>query len=390
VNPLREAVRRHPRWVDAGLATLLALATLPVTVQRVTGVVGWVLFGVLPIALVWRRRAPVVVYWTVFGLGWSAELAGIDLPASLVIVFAALYAVARYRPRRYLWPAVTALEATFLLAAWQSWGELVLLTAVLAAVALLGMNVSTRRAYLAELEERARRLERERDQQAQLAAAAERARIAREMHDVVAHNLAVMVSLADAAALTAQTAPHGAADKMQKVAATGREALGEMRRLLGVLEPKALAEADSDELHRRGQSGLDPQPGLDDIDRLVDQVRATGLRVTLTRQGVPGRCGPGAGLTAYRIVQEALTNTIKHAGPAATAQVRLSCTPSGVDIEVTDDGSRRPAAPSTPGRGLAGMRERAASYGGRVDAGPLPDAGWRVSAHLSFEKATVA
>jgi signal transduction histidine kinase len=379
VKLIRLAARRHPRWVDAGLAALLTLVMLPVTVERGTGVVGWVLFGVLPATLVWRRQAPVVVFWTVFGLGWSAELAGVDPPASLVVVMAAVYALARYRPRRYLWPAVATLEATFVLAAASRavpWTGLIPLSATLAAVALLGVTVSTRRAYLAELEERARRLERERDQQAQLATAAERARIAREMHDIVAHNLAVMVSLADAATLTATTEPQGAAEKMHLVAATGREALSEMRRLLGVLELDG--------------TGLDPQPGLDDVYRLVDQVRAAGLRVALTRQGVPGQWGPGAGLTVYRIVQEALTNTIKHAGPAATAQVRLSYTPSQVDIEVIDDGAHRPSTSSTAGRGLAGMRERVAPYGGRVEAGPLPGAGWRVCARLRVDQRTAA
>jgi signal transduction histidine kinase len=378
VKGIREAARRHPYWVDAGLAALLTLVALPATVERGTGVLGWVLFGVLPTLLVWRRRAPVVVFWTVFVIGWSAELAGADLPASLVAVMAAVYAVACHRPRRYLWPAVAALEATFVLSAASdsAWASLIPLSASLAAVALLGMTISTRRAYLAELVERARRLEHERDQQAQLATAAERARIAREMHDIVAHNLAVMVSLADAAALTATTAPQGAAEKMHQVAATGREALSEMRRLLGLLEPAG--------------TGLDPQPGLDDIDRLVDQVRAAGLRVVLTRQGAPGQWGPGAGLTVYRIVQEALTNTIKHAGPAATAQIRLSYTPSLVDIEVTDDGAHRPSTSSMVGRGLAGMRERVAPYGGRVEAGPLPGAGWRVSARLRLDQRVAA
>jgi signal transduction histidine kinase len=379
VRRVGDAARRHPQWVDAGLAALLALVTLPVTVERGTGVVGWLLFGVLPVPLVWRRRAPVAVFWAVFGLAWTADLAGVELPASLVVVLAAVYAVARHRPRRFLWPVVAAMEVTLLLQSavdGPQWTNVIRVNAILAVTVLLGTNISTRRAYLAELEERAHRLERERDQQARLAAAAERTRIAREMHDIVAHNLAVVVSLADAAALTAETAPQAAADKMQKVAATGREALGEMRRLLGLLEPDG--------------SGLDPQPGLDDIDRLVEQVRASGLRVALTRQGVPGDWGPGAGLAVYRIVQEALTNTIKHAGPTATAQVRLSYIPSGVDLEVTDDGAQRAPTSSNQGRGLAGMMERAASYGGRVDAGPLPGAGWRVSARLRFDDGAMA
>jgi signal transduction histidine kinase len=244
---------------------------------------------------------------------------------------------------------------------------------------LLGLTVSTRRAYLAELEERARRLERERDQQAQLAAATERARLARELHDIVAHNLAVMIALADGAAFTATVAPERAADAMQQVSGTGRQALAEMRRLLGLLRDSQPPQAPSE---------LAPQPGLEDLDELVDQVRAAGVRVTLTRAGVAGAWGPGAGLAVYRIVQEALTNTLKHAGPQASAQVRLRYTAAGVDLEITDDGAGRPAQPAAAtagGHGLAGMTERAASYGGEVQAGPCRGTGWRVRARLRFD-----
>ena len=258
--------------------------------------------------------------------------------------------------------------------------DLVALTAILAATVLLGMTVRTRRAYIAELEARARRLERNRDQQAKLAAAAERTRIAREMHDIVAHNLAVMVALADGASLTATAAPQRAADTLATVAATGRQALGEMQRLVGVLRDGGQAQ--------EGPLGLTPQPGLDDLDELVEQVRAAGMRVTLVRQGAPGGRDPGAGLAVYRIVQEALTNTLKHAGPQATAQVRLRYTATGVDLEVTDDAAqqpnRPPHGPPASGHGLAGMIERATAHGGNVEAGPLPDAGWRVHARLQF------
>jgi signal transduction histidine kinase len=361
---------------------MLALLGMPATLQRSPSMLGWLCFGLMFLPLVWRRRTPVVVFWIIFGLLETTRLAGIDLPGSVVALPAAIYAIARYRPRRHLWPVTVAVEAA-LVAAWsldnQPWRSLVSVNAILIATALLGTNISTRRAYLAQLEERAHRLERERDQQAQLATAAERARIAREMHDIVAHNLAVIVALADAAALTATTTPYAAADKMQKVATTGRDALGEMRRMLGLLHSDAAPAA----------SPRDPQPGLDDIDRLVDQVRSAGLKVTLTRQGVPGRWGPGAGLTVYRIVQEALTNAIKHAGPAASARVQLRYTPTGVDLEITDDGAYQPTSPAgtspANAHGLTGMAERVASYGGHVDAGPLPGSGWRVHAHLPFD-----
>jgi signal transduction histidine kinase len=386
IEQIRAAVSRHPRWADGGLTVLLALVNAPALASSGVGVAGWLWFGASHLPLVWRRRAPVLVFWTVLGLAGAAlttspraSVQGV-YPESLALV--AVYAVARYRPRRYLWPVLAVLEALLVVVAWrqeQWWTILALGTSALAATVLLGITVSTRQAYLAELEERARRLERERDQQAQLAVATERARIAREMHDIVAHNLAVMIALADGAAFAATAAPDRAADAMQQVSGTGRQALAEMRRLLGLLRDDQPPPAPSE---------LVPQPGLDDIDQLVDQVRAAGVRVTLTHEGTAGAWGPGAGLAVYRIVQEALTNTLKHAGPQAHAQVRLRYTTAGADVEVTDDGAGRPARPAAAtagGHGLAGMLQRAASYGGEVQAGPRPGTGWRVCAHLRFD-----
>jgi signal transduction histidine kinase len=385
---IRAVVRRHPRWADGGLAVLLALVNAPTLAAAGVGVVDWLWFGAVHLPLVWRRRAPVLVFWTVLVLAGAAlttsppaVVQGV-YPESLALV--AVYAVARYRPRRHLWPAVAVLEGILVAVAWQQdqrWTSLALGTSALAATVLLGVTVSTRRAYLAELEERARRLERERDQQAQLAVATERARIARELHDIVAHNLAVMIALADGAAFTTMVAPDRATDAMQQVSATGRQALAEMRRLLGLLRDGQPPQAPS---------GLVPQPGLDDLDELVDQIRAAGVRVELTRQGTAGAWGPGAGLAVYRIVQEALTNTLKHAGPQASAQVRLCYTAAGAELEVTDDGAGRPARAMTGtaagGHGLAGMVERATSYGGEVQAGPRPGVGWRVWARLRFDE----
>ena len=387
MQQIRAAVKRHPRWADGGLAVLLALVNAPALAAAGVGVVDWLWFGVAHLPLVWRRRAPVLVFWTILGLAGAALTTSPKAivqgvyPESLALV--AIYTVARYCPRRYLWPAIGVLESILVVVAWrqeQPWTSLALGTSALAATVLLGVTISTRRAYLAELEERARRLERERDQQAQLAVATERARIARELHDIVAHNLAVMIALADGAAFVATVAPDRAAATMQQISGTGRQALAEMRRLLGLLRDGEPPQAPSE---------LTPQPGLDDIDELVDQIRVAGVRVTLTRQGTAGAWGPGAGLAVYRIVQEALTNTLKHAGPQASAQVRLRYTAAGVDLEVTDDGAGRPAQPAAGavagGQGLAGMTERATSYGGHLEAGPCPRTGWRVRARLRFD-----
>lgn len=403
IERIQAAVRRHPRWADGGLAVLLALLNAPSAAGAQVGVAGWLGFGAAHLPLVWRRRAPVVAFWTIYVLAGlsliaSAAIAQGVYPESLMLV--AVYTLALYRPRRHLWPALVVLEGTLLAAALLGnprggpWNALTLGTSALAASALLGVTVNTRRAYLEALEERAHRAERERDQQAQLAVAGERARIAREVHDIVAHNLAVMVALADGAAFTEPAAPERAADTMRQVSATGRQALAEMRRLLGLLRedrtsPTIVPAANPGEPPRPDSDQLRPQPGLDDIDRLIDQVRAAGVRVTLTREGVAGRWGPGAGLAVYRIVQEALTNTLKHAGPQASAHVRLRYTATGVDLEVTDDGAGRPGRPAAGtaagGHGLAGMLQRAASYGGHVEAGPRPDRGWRVRAQLRFD-----
>jgi signal transduction histidine kinase len=382
VGPVRAAAGRHPRWVDAAVAAATAVVGLSGGAGEGPpgpGVAGGLWFVAVHAPLVWRRRAPVAVFWVALALaGGAALVTGVRVqglyPEAALLV--ALHGVARYRPPRQLWPAVAVLwlpSAAVLLATGAQWTALGLVTTALAAAVLLGVATRTRLAYLGQLAERARRLEVERDQRAALAVAAERSRIAREMHDIVAHNLAVMVALADGAAMTAATAPRRSAEAMTQVADTGRQALTEMRRLLGLLR------ADGD--------GRGPQPGLADLDDLLAQVRAAGVRVEITRTGAPGAYGAGAGLAVYRIVQEALTNTLKHAGPGARAHVRLEYAADGVDLEVSDDGGSAPrpagAGGEPAGHGLAGMRERAAAYGGDVRAGPRPDRpGWLVRARL--------
>ncbi|WP_433295623.1 sensor histidine kinase [Actinoplanes sp. CA-030573] len=359
--------------VDAGPAALLALADAVGAAAGTTGV-GWLWFAAIHLPLVVRRRFPVTVFWTVFAIALAAwTVAGIDAFYPFAVLLAAVATLARHRTWRWWWPAVAAVAAV-LATGWSQHGlrlgDLAALAAALTAAVLLGITVRTRRAYVAEVERRA--------------AAAERTRIAREVHDIVAHNLAVMIALADGAALTAAAAPRRAADTLGTISATGREALEEMRRLLGLLR-------DSSE---RAEPG--PQPGLGDLDQLVAQVREAGLETTLVREGTPGRWGPGAELTIYRLVQEALTNTLKHAGPAATARITLRYTEDGAELEIINGGGSaragRPAAVlragqtagPRAGRGLAGMLERVAAYHGRVDAGPLPTGGWRVYASLHF------
>jgi signal transduction histidine kinase len=297
-----------------------------------------------------------------------------------VALLIGLYTVAVHETRWKAFVAAAILELGAVLAASTDGGlrGFIGLSALSVAAGVLGTSVRQRRALLASLEDRAARLELERDQQGLLAAAAERARIAREMHDIVAHNLTVMIALADGAVFAAARAPEKATTAMETVSETGRQALGEMRRLLGVLR-----EDD-------GGSELVPQPGVPQIDQLVEQVRAAGLPVTLEVAGDGRTLPPGAQLTVFRLVQEALTNCLKHAGASAVAGVKLRYAADAVDVEVTDNGASRPRTAVPGGRGLDGMRERAAVYAGTVEAGPRLGGGWRVHARLRLERSAIA
>ncbi|MFI7318309.1 sensor histidine kinase [Streptomyces venezuelae] len=248
---------------------------------------------------------------------------------------------------------------------------------------VLGDSIRTRRAYFAQLEERADRLEKEREAQAKVAVAAERARIARELHDVVAHNVSVMVVQADGAAYVMDTAPDQAKKALETISGTGRQALAEMRRLLGVLrtgEPEESGE-------------YVPQPDVEQLDELIEQVRTAGLPVDYKVEGTPRPLPSGVELTAYRIVQEALTNTRKHGGENAGASVRLVYFDDGLGLLVEDDGKGAPhelyedGGADGSGHGLIGMRERVGMVGGTLDAGPRPGGGFRISALLPLKPA---
>ena len=377
---LLAAIRRNPLLADAAVAAAVLALLVPGVITPTGGirVLALVLYTAQAVLLVFRRQYPFGVFLLIFVLAvvtanYTAE--GLNGIALLV----AFYTVAAYKPRGVVLAAVmmealVVLLVTFASAGVKDWpraASLLADSALNAAAGFAGYSARTRRAYLEAAQDRAGRLERERDQQAQLAAAAERAMIAREVHDIVAHNIAVMIALADGAAYTAETNPGQAASVMGQVSATGRSALGEMRRLVGVLREPATP-------------GHAPQPGLDDIDELIASVRAAGLPARLTATGAPFPVPPSAQLALYRITQEALTNTLKHA-PGATAQVRLAYLPGQVELEVTDDGrpgavpaGGEPAGPPGGGHGIAGMRERAATFGGQVSAGPRSGGGWRV------------
>ncbi|MFD9128942.1 sensor histidine kinase [Kitasatospora sp. NPDC059571] len=239
-----------------------------------------------------------------------------------------------------------------------------------------GRLTRVRAAYLIELEDRATRLERERDAQAKVAVAAERARIARELHDVVAHNVSVMIVQADGAAYVLDNSPQQAKEALATIAGTGRQALVEMRRLLGVLRTTETAEE------------YVPQPGVEELPELLEQVRAAGLPVDFATSGEPRELPRGLELTVYRIVQEALTNVRKHGGPGARARVAVDFGDRALEVLVEDDGRGTTGEQLAGGgadglgHGLIGMRERVGMVSGSLDIGPRPGGGFRIRAVL--------
>jgi len=258
---------------------------------------------------------------------------------------------------------------------WSKFGLLVGRLAPLVAAAILGDNIRTRREYLRAVEDRAAQLEREHEANASRAAAEEQARIAREVHDVVAHNLSVIVVQATAAERVFASDPADAKRALGAIGSTARQALDELRRVLGVVRT---GEERSPE--------FPPQPTLAELEPLLEQVRAAGLAVDLQRTGEPYELSPALELSAYRIVQEALTNTLRH-GEARHAFVTLRFDSDAVDLEIIDDGSAPAPGNGNAGRGLIGMRERAAALGGRIEAAPTPTGGFRVAAHLPTPEA---
>ena len=342
-------------------------------------------------ALLFRRYRP----WTVLAVAWAATLVAFPLAGNIdaLPIPLALYAVAVYRSTRDAWIGLAASVAVGTGAAFLASGlhrpsgvvsfgasaattspqfAIIMLTAT-----LIGINIGNRRRYLAALIDRAAQLAHERDQQARLATAAERARIARGMHDIVSHSLSVMVSLTDGSAAVAATSSERSSDAMRQVAETGRRALADMRRMLGVLDSDP-AEAAAN------PAPLMPQPGTGDLQALIETFRAAGLPIRFTAAGVPPE-DPGEQLTIYRVVQESLTNTLRYAADATRVAVEVTSTPARVTVIVEDDGHASTPSMHGAGRGLVGMRERVALYGGTVQSGPYSGGGWRVVATFAPE-----
>ncbi|MGW2566054.1 sensor histidine kinase [Streptomyces sp. NPDC001537] len=335
----------------------------------------------LVLPLLWRRRRPLVAFGAiaaVFVLQWSLNAV---LRADIAL-FVGLYSLALHGRLKQLPWACAAMAGAMVLvalrvsAAMSVWDALFFLLSTTTAALALGLMVRIRRAQLAGLRERAARLEIERDQRSRLATATERTRVAREMHDIVGHNLSVIITLADAGAYATDTAPERGKEALQLIGDTGRQALGELRRVLGVLREAADGPQPGPE--------LSPQPGIADIDALCAKVRAAGLEVVYRTSGDVDALDSGVQLTAYRIVQEALTNTLKHADADTRVHLAIIETDTRLTIRVQDTGPATPQGPHEEGHGLVGMRERAALYGGTVSAGPAGGGGWSVEAVLDL------
>lgn len=439
---------RYQPQVD-GLVAFGLLVVLAASHIR-TGLLHVLLTALVVAPMAWRRSRPVISAAAVLGSALLHFLVLLDgkgpgdplLAADLVVPFA-VYSVTAYGPR---WAGRAALAAGFVGAVLVSGNSLlndvepgenvwftipVIFVAFFAPVVvgwMLGVLRGVHREQVEALRERARLLEVERDQQVRLTAAAERARIAREMHDVVAHSLAVMIAQADGGRYAATGSPQAAVAALATIGDTGRTALTEMQRLLGllrqesgpqerpeafpppVLEPALEGHQASGTSHR-GADGppstppepagvrppvaqenepqpahqvpeLAPLPGIADVPALVQQVRTAGVDVQLRQWGAAWPMEPGLGLVAYRIVQEGLTNVLKHAGPGARAEVRLSWEPEAVGIDVLDDGRGVGAITPSGGHGLLGMRERAATFGGVMTAGPRPGGGFAIQVRI--------
>jgi len=405
---IRTFFRRNPWIVDAVLMGLFYYASIGSVVASANSsslaitALSAVLSLVTTAAILFRRFIPRIL------AGVSSALLLAVFPGTTgssvggIALVIALYALAVYRSARsaWLWTIIGTAAATLGAVAGGLLDVAVLLVAffgygmIFVIATLIGITVGNRARYMDALLARAAQLARERDQQAQLATASERARIAREMHDIVAHSLTVMIALADGATRAAATDPGRAMDAMAHVSEIGRTSLTDMRRVLGVL-----TEASGDQPADESSVAipLAPQPTFDELRPLVDSYRAAGLPITLTVSGaVPD--DSVAQLTVFRVVQEALTNALRYARTPSRVEVAVDFTTPGLtEVTIRDDGLAPTASGGSgggpggtaamsasigSGRGLIGMRERVALYGGTVEAGPVEPRGWRVDARI--------
>lgn len=380
--PWRGPFARWPRAADAVLAVFLVLLSVFVAEGgqdqdpyfRTLGEAPLAELGLYVLAggaLFWRREQPLAVLGA--NLFAQVVLTVLGYPNGLWTMPFALYAVGRYAADdRWSYAGIAAalvlICATTLLEG-DTYTNVGFTGVIVFLIWYIGRYLRVRGNYLRLLQERAAQLEREQDIEARRAVAEERTRIARELHDVVAHRVSLMTVQAGAAKTVAADDPQSSLQAMEAVENAGRQALEELRHLLGVLRPEAEA------------SGLGPQPGIADVPRLVAELRDANLEVSLTMNNNLDELPARVGLSAYRIVQESLTNVLKHAGPGTKTEIRLSADDDEALIEVLDDGRGAALLPAS-GHGIVGMRERAQLLGGSLEAGTRPGGGFQVVARL--------
>jgi signal transduction histidine kinase len=363
-----EWLQRHPRLVDWALFLFALVATVGTAAGHNVRWAGIAVAIAASLPLLVRRSHPLptlaatVAFTAVILAAWGSYT---PLPVGI-----ALFTVADLCDRRRSLEAavVTLAVLAVPLVARGGWSAGARFASELVGFGvawLIGDSVRSRRLSTEALQERAERLERERETEAARAVAEEQARIGREVHDVVAHTLSVIVIQAAAARDVLASRPERASEALANIEAAGREALAELRGLLG---------------GTRGEAPFAPQPGLGRLDELVEHVRDAALEVTVTVEGQPRALPAALDLSAYRVIQEALTNTLKHA-QASRAEVRVSYRPDGLEVEVHDNGHGA-GGPDGDGRGLIGMRERVSTFGGSLAAGPDPAGGFTVAARF--------
>ncbi|GGC66157.1 sensor histidine kinase [Hoyosella rhizosphaerae] len=379
--------RRHWLGIDIGLAAFVTLFGLFGVLAGASHPIDLVVALGLTIPLAWRRMRPALSGYTVAAFAFlSLAVSDTNPPAAVGVLFA-LYGLAAYSSplaSRLAYPlAIVGMSLAALAPSMsyeRSFGATVInvafASAVATAVYLSGLVRRYRINEVAGLTERARLLEIEREQETRLAAITERTRIAREMHDIVAHSLTVVIAQADGGRYAAKSDVGAAIDALTQISATGRQALTDMRALLSVLRDDSPRETSS-------------TPQVGDIAALVKEVRRSGLDIAVNTEGEPRELPSGVSLTAYRIVQESLTNVLKHAGPIATVSIDMHWTNDALKLEVVDDGKGiagiLPKAEGV-GQGIRGMQERARLYGGVVDAQPTASGGYKVSATLPYSQ----
>jgi signal transduction histidine kinase len=363
----------------AGVALLASVLPLEVGSPRSVAAYLLVLAHTLPLAA--RRRWPLATLAAGLVTGAAFALLGLNLVVLTFALLVYVYTVGARCPRRVSLAGLAATEATVVLvwlvrprAIGTDASTLVADGLILAAAWWLGDGTRRRQEAVVTAQQRAAELGQARDELARRAVTEERLRIARELHDVVAHSMSIIAVQSGVGVHVLDTRPEEARKALVAVEATSRQALVEMRRLLGVLRQ---------ETEPRGS--LAPAPGLAEVEALAAEVARAGVPVEVRIEGTPPELPAGLDLSAYRIVQEALTNVVRHAGPA-TARVTVRHSPGQVAVEVVDDGGGAQAGdPGHVAHGIAGMRERAALYGGTLEAGPLPGGGFRVAATLPVE-----